>query len=91
MGVIIKKICVFDFLLYNFAKINVMKISTDPYGNLVLKEVFNPSLLESPSGEICFVSMRDGGFEIEYAGRLVRCVGGNVEITEIPKKKDLFF
>ena len=43
-----------------------MKISTDKYGYLELKEVFTPVTLVTEKGEALSICMMDSGFEIWY-------------------------
>ena len=48
-----------------------MKISTDKYGYLELKEVFIPVSFVTEKGEVLSVVMRDSGFEIWYKEKYV--------------------
>ena len=43
-----------------------MKINTDKYGNIELKEVFSPVSFVSENDEFLSVVMRDSGFEVWY-------------------------
>ena len=46
-----------------------MKIEVNEDGNLVLKEVYNSVSLETNSGEVIHICMRDSGFEFKYEGK----------------------
>ena len=45
-----------------------MKIEVTEDYNFILSEVYNPVLFRNNSGETITVSIRDNGFEFEYAG-----------------------
>jgi hypothetical protein len=43
-----------------------MKIETTALSEIILKEVFNPIVLQTESGETMVICMRDSGFEFTY-------------------------
>lgn len=65
-----------------------MKIGQTEEGYALLKEVYNPIVLESNSGEILSVTMRDSGFEFIYQGKAYEAKEGKVNLLKSkPKKK----
>jgi len=55
-----------------------MKIEVDEHGTIVLKKVFNPLKLVTNDNEILLITMRDSGFEAQYAGKFYQLKEGNV-------------
>jgi len=75
-----------------------MIVTTNEHGDFVLKDVFNPIILETEEGEIISIAMRDGGYEIAYDGKLHSVRDGAIkvieEIIEIPidhPKAEVYF
>lgn len=56
-----------------------MKIDIDENYNILLKEVYNPIILESNCKEQLTICMRDSGFEFKYNDCLYEAKNGEVK------------
>lgn len=64
-----------------------MNLSVNERGTIELKEVFNPIKLVSQENEELIVSMRDGGFEINYQNKNYSLKGN--ELKEMTNFKNV--
>lgn len=53
-----------------------MQMEVTPGGEVIITRVFNPICLITPSGDALHITMRDGGIEIKYAGKLIKLEHG---------------
>ncbi len=60
-----------------------MKIEVDLKYNMILKEVYNPIILESADKESITICMRDTGFEVMYMGNMYEFKNGKVPQTKL--------
>ncbi len=64
-----------------------MKITTAEDGHFILEEVYTGLELKASKGSMT-VLMRDGGFELYYAGKWYRLNKGKLEKVFICKEKE---
>lgn len=56
-----------------------MKISVED-NSIILEEVFSGICLRTEQGEALFICMRDGGFELNYNGKIYSIQSGAIKV-----------
>lgn len=60
-----------------------MKITTVENGTMIFEEVYVPMLLKTKDGESLVITMRDTGFEVMYAERMIELKKDQIKIHDL--------